>query len=87
MEGWWWRREGGAEESGRVGGSEIVGKLAAGWVRDPLSGLAGWVRERDGFVGMIKKKKKRTKKRNERPDQYMYKVFSEEIGFVTIVCL
>ena len=34
------------------------------------------------------KKKRKEKKRNERPDQYiyiyMYKVFSGEIGFVTV---
>ena len=76
------------EERGRVGGSELVGELAAtDW--GAASSLAGWVRERvrerDGFVGMKKKKKKR--KRNERPDRYMYKVFSDEIGFVTITYL
>ena len=88
------RREGGMKGRRRVGGSELVGgsKLvgelaAADW--GAASSLASWVRERvrerDGFVGMKKKKKKR--KRNERPDRYMYKVFSDEIGFVTITYL
>ena len=82
------RREGGMKGRRRVGGSELVGELAAAdW--GAASSLASWVRERvrerDGFVGMKKKKKKR--KRNERPDRYMYKVFSDEIGFVTITYL
>ena len=94
MEGWWWRREGGAEERGRVGGSELVGKLAAGWVRDPLSGLVGWVRERDGFVGMKKKKKKEQKKEMRdlinictkflvrKSDLSLLCACSDEIGFI-----
>ena len=78
------------EERGRVGGSELVGELAAAdW--GAASSLAGWVRERvrerDGFVEKKKKKKQKKKKRNERPDPYMYKVFSDEIGFVTITYL
>ena len=94
MEGWWWRREGGAEERGRVGGSELVGKLAAGWVRDPLSGLASWVRERYGFVGMKKKKKKEQKKEMRdlinictkflvrKSDLSLLRTCSDKIGFI-----
>ena len=60
-----WRKRGKnggmvVEERGRVGGSELVGELAAAdW--GAASSLAGWVRERvrerDGFVGMKKIKK------------------------------